>query len=110
VSTYYHFVCIKCQQSGGFFSRQAWGWGNFDIIDSFKFLAHHVNECGQDQIRVGCEHDEGDVKDMTDPENREQFLRDTTQYFPCSDDWRFMAGTTSSSEANAAWIKKELAE
>ena len=44
MSTYYQLRCDSCDQQGGFFSRQAWGWGNADLIENHKFLMHHA-EC-----------------------------------------------------------------
>jgi len=112
MSTYYHFVCTKCNQSGGFFSRQAWGWGNFDIIDSFKFLAKHCNECGHDGIRVGWEQDDDEREDMTEPANRARFLDETKEHFPRSDDWRFMRQSEGESDdsCNQQWMEKEAKE
>ena len=65
MSTYYHFKCEKCKTKGGFFSRQMWGWGNFDIVDSFKFLSKHTRDCGEENIRVGSEHEDDDYKDSS---------------------------------------------
>lgn len=58
MSTSYKFHCEKCGESGGYLSRQAWGWGCFDIITSFKFLAVHIRECGPEGIKVVSEHDD----------------------------------------------------
>lgn len=53
----YHFTCTTCRQYGGYFSQQAWGWGNMDIVESHAFLCNHLASCGQDAIRVLSEHD-----------------------------------------------------
>jgi hypothetical protein len=37
----YKFFCKKCDKTGGGFSSQAWGTGNADIIDSFRFIMKH---------------------------------------------------------------------
>jgi len=63
MSTYYYFKCNKCDKIGGFFSRQAWGWGNFDIIASFKFLAKHCRDCGHEHLRIIWEHDDSVLED-----------------------------------------------
>lgn len=49
MSTYYTFRCPKCEEQGGFFSRQAWGWGNCEIFENFKFHVAHSG-CGVLQI------------------------------------------------------------
>ena len=41
MSTCYKFFCQECKDFGGFLSRQEWGIGNFNIIETFKFLALH---------------------------------------------------------------------
>jgi len=79
MSTYYSFACKKCKKQGGFFSRKAWGWGNADIIASFRFIMKHTSECGHNNIRVLCEYDEEGYRN----DNSEELLN----YFPCSDDW-----------------------
>ena len=58
MSTYYYFGCSSCREYGGLLTRQAWGWGNFDIWDSFAFLRHHIEQCGEDKLVVLSEHDE----------------------------------------------------
>ena len=59
MSTYYALTCPKCKESSGFsFSRQAWGWGNADIIETFKFLMAHA-ECGDNyktDLQIVSEH------------------------------------------------------
>ena len=56
MSTYYYFVCKKCKEYGGFYSHQAWGWGNADFIDSFKFLMKHTDSCGAENLGIDCEY------------------------------------------------------
>lgn len=55
MSTYYELRCDACDQQGGFFSRQAWGWGNANLIENHKFLMHHA-ACGE--IEILSEHDD----------------------------------------------------
>lgn len=43
MSTNYRLRCGACQEQGGFFSRQAWGWGNSDIIENTVFLMAHAD-------------------------------------------------------------------
>lgn len=81
MSTYYYFVCKKCSKYGGFLSRQAWGYGNFDIIDSFKFIAKHMSECGSENIGVVSEH----YIDENYGEDKE--LPSDVDVYPRSDDW-----------------------
>lgn len=83
MSTYYYFWCKKCDRTGGFLSRQAWGWGNFDIIDSFKFLALHIGACGEEYIGMVSEHSDRCYKEG----NRVKFLEKTKDYWPYSNDW-----------------------
>lgn len=103
MSTYYEFRCEKCKENGGFFSRQAWGWGNFDVIDSFKFIAFHTANCGQEYIRVVSEHD----NEYNDKKaSRAKFLQDTKNIFPLSNDWGFMR--TTQENFKEKWVDKEI--
>ena len=85
MSTYYYFACKKCKKLGGFFSRQAWGWGNADVIDSFQFIMKHTGSCGEEHIIILSEFvldnytDEGYTDDTSD---------ELKQYYPRSTDWR----------------------
>lgn len=103
MSTYYYFKCEKCKRTGGFLSRQAWGWGNFDIIDSFKFLGLHIAECGHDNIRMTWEHDD----DCYNEEPKDSFLKRSEGIFPYSNDWEFMKKTEK--DYDKAWIENENA-
>ena len=47
-----------------FYSRQVWGWGNFDMIGSFKFLAYHTANCGEQHIGAISEHDENCLENL----------------------------------------------
>lgn len=86
--TYYYFTCQKCRTRGGVFGEQAWGWGNFDMIESFKYLAYHIRTCGEDSIRVISE----EVDDYVDQLHTEynDFLEKTKHIFPHSNDWAFL--------------------
>jgi len=86
--TYYYFTCQKCRTRGGVIGEQAWGWGNFDMIESFKYLAHHIRTCGEDSIRIISE----EVDDYVDQLHAEynDFLEKTKHIFPHSKDWAFL--------------------
>ncbi len=81
MSTYYYFVCNKCSKYGGFISRQAWGYGNFDIIDSFKFIVKHKQECGTENIGLAVEHD------IFENYEEDKDLPSDKDVFPHSNDW-----------------------
>jgi len=83
MSTYYKFICKKHNQSGGFLTRQAWGTGNFDIIETFKFLGLH-KDCNPYMV---SEH-ENDHETPEDAwENVQKFIEDTHGIMPNSNDW-----------------------
>jgi hypothetical protein len=95
MSTYYYFACEKCREYGGFYSRQM--WGNFDILATFRFLAHHTSECGPESLRVVSEHDDrtwdgswarvvpADVDEGLDPGERYDDF--DPALWPRSNDW-----------------------
>lgn len=93
MSTYYNFYCTKCKkyQKDISFTRQAWGWGNADIINSFQFLMKHTDTCGHENIKICSEHDEI-MDSYVPPENHNGYTKDTSEelneYFPRSDDWQ----------------------
>lgn len=72
----YKFYCNKCKKTGGGFSSQAWGTGNADIIDSFRFLMKH-RYCGGFNVlnSDSCEDIEQDMRD------------DLLGYYPHSSEW-----------------------
>ncbi|WP_316569421.1 hypothetical protein [Neobacillus sp. YIM B06451] len=109
MSTYYYFKCNKCKRIGGFYSRQAGGWGNFDIIDSFKFLALHTDMCGPKFIRVISEHEE-DYEMDTNAEKMDFYRSQSINYFPGSNDWEFMKKNSRKNfdTIHALWIKEEI--
>lgn len=80
MSTYYYFKCKKCEKLGGFFTRQALGWGNVDIIKSFQFIMKHTRLCQESgfEIMNGTYHIP--EEDFDNDEN-------LNNYFPYSDDW-----------------------
>lgn len=108
MSTYYHFKCKRCNKIGGFYTRQAWGWGNFNIIDSFKFLAFHTENCGEEYIGVISEHDD-DYEEDLNQEKLDFYNKGTINYFPSSNDWGFMRehNGLDIEELNSLWIKQE---
>jgi len=80
MSASYYFKCNKCQEIGGQYTRQAWGWGNFYVINTFKFLAFHTENCGHRHLSIVNE-DEVDA-DVFNPKNDLDFLQKTKEYFP----------------------------
>jgi hypothetical protein len=110
VSTYYYFHCTKHQSSGGCFTRQAWGAGNAELIDSFKFVMHHVLECGPESIGMHSEHYDDDWSNTNvDGDARRQHLEDTAHIFPRSNDWEFVNHGPKGTDLNAEWIAAQLA-
>lgn len=108
MSTYYSFKCDKCKLLGGFMSRQAWGSGNADLVDNFKFVMYHSLECGTDYVGVCDEHSE----EYTDYEDtniqtkaRLKHLKDTVNIFPHSSDWEFMRDNQK--EFKKKWVASE---
>lgn len=107
MSTYFYFRCRKCDETGGFFSRQMWGCGNFDIVSSFKFICYHTIDCGGNgDIHVVSEHDDNAYKEK----DKKEFLKLTEGYFPCSNDWDFVKDnwTGTRAEADKKWIDNEI--
>lgn len=83
MSTYYKFHCETCNESGGFMSRQAWGCGNFDIVDTFKFVMAHIY-CDPNGVHLCSEHS----KEYSAPDTPQEKTQDI---FPSSGDWGFIA-------------------
>lgn len=107
MSTNYSFHCKKCKVRGGSFTRQAWGWGNFNIIGSFKFLALHVRDCGAESIGVVSEYNyTGEPDCDLDPEARREFLEKAKGIFPHSNDWGFMR--KAGLEPDDSWTEQAL--
>lgn len=108
MSTYYYFKCNKCKRKGGFFSRQAWGWGNFDIIDSFKFLAFHTDNCGEEYIIVISEHSE-DYEEDLNIEIINYYKKESFDHFPSSNDWKFMRENIEKDieTLNLLWVEEK---
>lgn len=91
MSTYYHLRCEECAEDGGFFSRQAWGWGNADIIENMVFLMQHSdcnNEYQSDtNFRIICESVKPEnainwARTLSDPESR------SFDAFPRASEWK----------------------
>ena len=82
MSTYYSLACKACSVRGGFASRQAWGWGNFDIFSTFEFMARHAGCC---HAEPGCVIMISEDSDLWECE--EQPEDDVPGVLPCSDDW-----------------------
>lgn len=106
MSTEYFFKCIKCQESGGEFTRQAWGWGNFYVIETFKFIAYHTDKCGAESIRI-VNADEVETK-TNSHENRLDFLRKTKDYFPSFETEFIGKEINNIDDARNAWFEYEL--
>lgn len=87
MSTYYYFICKRCEVKGGFLSQQMWGTGNFDIIESFKFLGRHLACVGRDEPGNVCLVSERDNESLWKTERKDKFLKHTEDIFPFSDDW-----------------------
>lgn len=93
MATDYYLYCGKCKKSTYSFSRQAWGWGNANIIDSFRFIMKHIAECDQEDlagwrenplsIRIIVDDDHELLNSTTDTDKDE----DLKKYFPFSADW-----------------------
>ena len=109
MSTYYYFHCNKHQLSGGLFTRQAWGYGSADLIDTFKFVMYHVKECGPENIGMHSEHEEENWIQTNCGGKRRQHLLDTRDIFPHSDDWEFMENIPHGEDYNPFWVETELA-
>ena len=87
MSTYYHFVCKECNEKGGFLSRQAWGTGNFDIIETFKSLAVHKDH----KPILHCKHDDGGEPDISrSKKSKAKFVEESKGMMPHSNDWELV--------------------
>jgi hypothetical protein len=122
MSTYYYLRCPACKEIGGFYSRQAWGWGNANIIDTFKFLMAHTQcaytlndakvivDYGKPVIEIVSEHDEYSEEEERKWQEHRKQLKDI---FPRSDDWKFIADfrdimpPTACEVISEAWLKNE---
>ncbi|MGN7470113.1 hypothetical protein [Brevibacillus sp. SAFN-007a] len=58
------------------------------MIESFKFLAHHIRTCGEDSIRVISEEVDEYIDQLHGEYNA--FLEQTKHIFPHSKDWEFL--------------------
>lgn len=109
MSTYYYFGCKKCKLLGGLYTRQAWGAGNADLVDTYKFCMQHAMECGNHNIRMFSEHDY--PEDWGDThlnyKDRKKFLEDTADIYPRSNDWGF-SKKHSWPAVKSEWVTEEL--
>ena len=58
MSTNYILRCADCKEQGGYFTRQAWGWGNADVIENTVFLMAHA-DCFDKYQGDEDDHDRG---------------------------------------------------
>ncbi|MBE7173860.1 MAG: hypothetical protein INR73_25020 [Williamsia sp.] len=111
MSREYIFKCNKCNEYGGTYTRQVWGWGNFYVVESFKFLAYHTERCGPEYIRVVKEEDV--PCDRAEPEKRMKYLKKTKKFFPHFER-AFADGTKfdlfNPQELKKEWYKREMQE
>lgn len=106
MSTYYYFHCTKHMESGGCWTRQAWGYGNADLIEAFKFVMHHVRTCGEEHIGMHSEHNDDEyVSTVIDDDARRAFLEATRGIWPHSDDWAFVRREDGTVDG---WVDEEL--
>lgn len=111
MSTYYYFHCTKHKQSGGCWTRQAWGYGNADLIESFKFVMYHIRECGPESIGMHSEHEDNEYINIdSNEDSRREFLSVTADIMPRSNDWEFMGRYGSRGNWKEQWVAEELAE
>jgi hypothetical protein len=98
MSTYYYVGCERCKQYGGSITRQAWGWGNMDIVETHAFICNHIAECGEENLRFISEHSDqmdewtwvtGFPERPDDPDDPFEPKSASYSYptFPHSDDW-----------------------
>lgn len=97
MSTKYAFYCRKNNMLGGFFSKAAWGWGDFDFVQAFKFLSYCISKHGHRSIDIISEKDREwrDAIHIFNPKNKDEellfnkFIDDTKDVFPYSKDWTY---------------------
>jgi hypothetical protein len=109
MSTYYYFYCKDIKIKNGFFSRQAWGWGNFDIIASFKWLCYCIENYGANSIEIISEHDQQIDESLNNgfpyiAKLHLEFLIETRDIFPCSNDWNLNSKDMEPIETNVKEI------
>lgn len=80
MSTDYVFMCKECRKYGGGFTSQAWGTGNADIIDSFRFIMKHNLFC-RGEFAV-LNKDNGEHENL-EPDRDDELLG----FFPHSNEW-----------------------
>jgi hypothetical protein len=108
MSTSYYFKCNKCNQVGGQYTRQAWGWGNFYVIYTFKFLAYHTDKCGPEHIGVVQENQLGG--DVFTAEYWVDFIEKTKDYFPHFETQYDGKDLSEYQNLPEEWYQKEIKE
>ena len=101
MSTYYKLRCGACEEQGGFFTRQAWGWGNADVIENTVFLMAHADcfdryqgDPETDTITNISEYDSGyrnDEESLRWIENLQNPESVAGSAFPHGDEWKLVA-------------------
>lgn len=111
---------------GGFFSRQAWGWGNVDVIENFKLQVYFITRFHDYDLKIISEHDDDvretalnisspghryDESDIQACRARRKFLLATYNWvFPGVYD-RDLLGIPEDvdyTQANKKWVVREL--
>jgi len=95
MSTFYYLVDHKNKViSAGCFTRQAWGWGNCDVLHLLKFLMYVADHDGV--LGYISEHDD-------DPEGYETINdNDLVRYFPHDSVWD---DPNAVEKAHNAWVE-----
>lgn len=101
MSTYYKLRCGACEEQGGHFTRQAWGWGNSDVIENTVFLMAHADcfdkyqgDSETETITVISEHDpqyNNDEESLKWIENLQDSESVAGSAFPHCDEWKLVA-------------------
>lgn len=106
MSTYYKFVCKKHNISGGFLTGQAGGTGNFDIIETFKFLGLH-KDC--EPVLYAEQTKEYEETPSIDDcqESMTEFIEDSKGIIPHSNDWELVE-KHDWKEVEGEWEKIQL--
>jgi hypothetical protein len=101
MSTYYKLRCGACEEQGGHFTRQAWGWGNADVIENTVFLMAHADcfdryqgDPETETITIISEHDReynNDEESLKWIENLQDPKSVAGSAFPHCDEWKLVA-------------------
>ena len=99
MSTNYTMRCGACKEQGGYFTRQAWGWGNADVIENTVFLMAHADcydryQGDEDEhLEIISEHDHRDNYDEENLKWIENLQNPETvagSAFPRGDEWKLV--------------------